>query len=155
MWSTWLPPVLTQSPTQPCGTCAWGAAVSAPRLSYSDTTMTLPDILWCTKNLTFSGPALTKRPVGGLKSGTMCCDIYQMRILGFGEAKRPVKATQLSQGKDLSSTFSPGLHPLAVSTHASRSQGHGAATAGGMGREHRQGGQGALIHGTFPNGPVP
>lgn len=65
------------------------------------------------------------------------CGVYQMRILGFGEAKRPVKATQLSQGKDLSSTFSPGLHPLVVSTHASRSQGHGATTPGGMGREQR------------------
>lgn len=111
--------------------CDWGVAVSVPRLSYSDTSIHCLT-LWCTKNLTFSGPALTKRPAVGLKSGTACCDVYQMRTLGLGEAKRLVKATQLSRGKDLSSTFGPGLRPLAVSTHASRSQGHRVTTHGGM-----------------------
>lgn len=51
---------------------------------------------------------------------------------GHWDSEGPVRATQLSRSRDLSSTFGPGLRPLAVSTHASRSQGHGVTTHRGM-----------------------
>lgn len=51
---------------------------------------------------------------------------------GHWDSEEPVRATQLSRSRDLSSTFGPGLRPLAVSMHASRSQGHGVTTHGGM-----------------------